>query len=192
MMASEERTVTVVQKDDDEFRIRDGGVAVYGRDDTPALRHDIGGVVMHGFAPGAPLVHMHCWDADRACDVHVSGGVDLSGKVTLSGDADAPLPLQMTHRFEGDHHQTLSIDPIDHALEVSTELARPIHHALQMRTPLQLRFCNPWHVASDYAVELRVGKRSFLSIRLTGATVATPQACADDSCPPVVSHPFQP
>lgn len=191
-MPNEERTVTVVQNEGDEFRIRDGGVAVYGREEMPALRHEVEGMVVHGSVPGAPLVHMHCWDADRACEVEVSGGLELAGRVALTGQPDAPLPVQMTHRFEGDHRQTLNIEPVDHSLEVRTDVAHPVHHALQMRTPVQLRFCNPWNIASDYAVELRVGKRSLMSIRLTGATVATPQPCAEESCPPVVTHPFSP
>ena len=64
--------------------------------------------------------------------------------------------------------------------------------AVILRTPLQLRFCNPWHIASDYTVEVTLGERRLWSVRLTGATVATPQPCADDGCPPAPSHPGRP
>jgi hypothetical protein len=57
---------------------------------------------------------------------------------------------------------------------METQLADPIHHALQMRTPLQLRFCNPWHVVSDYRMEIHLGENRVISVRLTGATVASP------------------
>ena len=53
------------------------------------------------------------------------------------------------------------------------------------RSPLDVRFCNPWHVASDYRVEVNLGQNRVIGIRLSGATVATPQAC-EDPCPPPV------
>jgi hypothetical protein len=52
-----------------------------------------------------------------------------------------------------------------------------------MRTPLEVRFCNPWHIASDYRLEVNLGKNRVMGIRLSGATVATPQPC-EPTCPP--------
>lgn len=89
------------------------------------------------------------------------------------------------------HH--LKVEQFGHTMDVSTALAMPIHHALQMRTPLQVRFCNTWHVASDYVVDIKMGDRSLFSIHLTGATVATPQPCPEEEpCPPPMAHPGHP
>jgi hypothetical protein len=75
---------------------------------------------------------------------------------------------------------------------VNTQLAQPIHHALQLRTPLELRFCNPWHLVSDYILEINLGNNRVISVRLTGATVATPQPCDNQGCPPAQAQPDHP
>ena len=136
------------------------------------FRHE--GALTHATAPERPLVHMVLWDDDCACTI--------DGRVVLAGDPAAPFEATFRHRFPDDHRQTHT---------VKTALAEPIHHALQMRTPLQVRFCNTWHVASDYTVEITVGERTFAKIRLTGATVAKPQPC-DEPCPPVITQPVHP
>ena len=163
---TEERTLVVTQPPGERFGHR-GGLAVGGDDDLPALRHD----VVHGTAAGRPLVHMVCWDEERPCRV------DVGGQITVVGDDERPVRVDMRHRFDNDHRQT-------HRVE--TRLSDPIHHALQ------LRFCNPWHVASDYRVEVNLGNNRMISIRLTGATVATPQPCEEDGCPPPAGQPVHP
>jgi len=170
--------VTLLQEADDRLALDHGAVALHGADDRPALRHDVTGGVLHGSAPGRPLVHMVCWDEEP-----FQVEVEVGGRVALTGDVDAPVVVRMQHEFANDHHQTLAVDPVDHTLHVDTALASPIHHALQLRTPLELRFCNPWHVASDYVMEITLGDSRVIGVRLTGATVATPQPC-DDECPP--------
>ena len=119
---------------------------------------------------------MVCWEEQNSC--HITADAQL----TIRGDKEAPVNVQMRHRFEGTHHQTHEVAPLEHTLEVPTALARPIHHALQMRTPLQLRFCNTWHLASDYNLEIRLGDNRVAALRLTGATVASPQPC-EEPCP---------
>lgn len=171
--------VTIVQDDRARFALDHGTVALQGVDHQPALKHEVSGAVVHGTAIGKPLVHMVCWD-EEPCEVEVSG------RVALVGDPDAPLTVQMRHEFTTDHHQTHAVEPVDHTLHVDTALATPIHHALQLRTPVEVRFCNPWNIASDYRVDITVGDRSVIGIRLTGATVATPQPC-QDPCPPAPS-----
>lgn len=136
------------------------------------MKHD----VAHFSSTERPLVHMVCWEEENSCRVTVDGAV------TLRGDDKSPVNVRMDHAFHGDHHQTHEVAPLDHTLNVRTALAEPMHHALQMRTPLQLRFCNPWHVASDYQLDIRFGKNQIASVRLTGATVATPQPC-EAPCP---------
>lgn len=168
--------VTILQDAGDRLAHDHGALVVQGASDQPALRHDVAGGILHATAPGKPLVHMVCWGEE-------SVDVELTGQVTLAGSPDSPVLVHMQHEFTGDHHQTLAVDPVDHTLHVDTALAAPIHHALQMRTPLDVRFCNPWHIASDYRVEINVGARRVIGIRLTGATVATPQPCEPD-CPP--------
>jgi hypothetical protein len=186
-MADETETEIVVLTQPEGERLaldHAGSVALHGDDDCAPMRHDVGARLTH--VTERPLVHMVCWDEDDLCRVQVEG------RVTLAGDEKAPLHVTMAHRFENDHRQTHRIEPVDHTMHLPTALASPIHHALQMRTPLQLRFCNPWHIASDYTVEVTLGERRLWSVRLTGATVATPQPCADDDCPPAVSHPGRP
>lgn len=158
-----------------------GGVALYGDAQQSRLRHDLSGLVEHGTKAGSPLVHMVCWDAEP-CPVAVGG------EVSLVGDADRPI----RHEIVGEHHQTMRVDPLEHSLHVDTKLAAPIHHALQMRTPLELRFCNPWQVASDYRLEINLWNSKVISVRLTGATVATPQPCDTEGCPPVDAGPTHP
>jgi hypothetical protein len=53
-----------------------------------------------------------------------------------------------------------------------------------MLTPFELRLCNPWHVASDYQMDIKLWDCRVISVRLTGATVARPQPCEVDDCPP--------
>jgi len=165
-MAEETRKLIVTQAEDEPF-------AVVGSEEHAPLRHRFAGDVNH--RTDKPIVHMHLWDDDCSCK--------LVGDVRLRGDPEAPMVLQ--HRFPDGHQQS-------HRIE--TGLAHPIHHALQMRTPLQVRFCNSWHIGSDYSLTLEAGGRELLGIRLTGATVATPQPCPEDEerpCPPP-SRPIHP
>ncbi len=169
---AEEKRVVLTQEKDEPLR-HQGSLEVHGDCDQPPLKHQ----VLHATAPHQPLVHMVCWEEDSSCSC------TLDGEVTIKGDEKAPLHVRMAHEFANEHQQLHKVEPLDHALNVNTALAEPIHHALQMRTPLQLRFCNPWHIASDYVMELRMGNNRVMSLRLTGATVATPQQC-EDPCPP--------
>jgi len=177
-----ERTVVVTQPEEDRFAVDHGGIALYGDKQQPPLQHQVigQGQLVHTTTPQQPLVHMVCWEEDETCKI------EMSGRVTLVGDEQAPLQVKMSHQFANDHHQTHVIEPVDHTLKVNTQLADPIHHALQLRTPLQVRFCNPWQIASNYQVELNLGNTRVISIRLTGVTVATPQTCEEMPCPPVV------
>ncbi len=175
----------IEQQAGDRFALDHGALALHGADAEPAIRHEVNGAVMHGTAPGRPLVHMVCWDQEDPCPV------DVRGTLTVAGDPETPVHLRMQHEFLNDHHQTLAVDPIDHTLRVDTGLAKPIHHALQMRTPLEVRFCNPWHIASDYRLEVNLGNNRVIGIRLTGATVATPQPC-EPPCPPADGRPGRP
>jgi len=155
-VAEQTRKLIVTQPEDTAF-------ALAGSECDPPLRHRLGGEITH--RTDKPIVHMHLWDEDCSCR--------FEGGVTVRGDPEAPVVLE--HRFPDVHRQ---------AHIVETGLGDPIHHALQMRTPLQLRFCNSWHVASDYTLGLEIAGRKLMGIRLTGATVATPQPCPEDACPP--------
>ncbi len=180
---AKEKKLVISQEEDDRFALDAGGVAIYGECEQPPVKHDVAGKVVHATTPHEPLVHMICWDQEEVCRV------EMDGALTVKGDEKAPLHVRMRHHFDNDHHQTHQVEPLDHALDVSSSLAEPIHHALQMRTPLQLRFCNPWHIASDYLMEVRLRKRRLMAIRLTGATVATPQPCEEEPCPAPIKTP---
>ena len=177
-MANETNTQIITQPEGTAFRTsHQGTVAVHGIEKADPLKHRLSGEVVHSSNAEHPLVHMVMWDDDCACEVN--------GRITVVGDAQAPVQAILRHRFENDHPQTLSF---------KTALADPIHHALQMRTPLQVRFCNAWHVASDYTIEINLGRNRVIGVRLTGATIAKPQPCDDEMpCPlPVVSQPIHP
>ncbi len=179
---AEDKSVIIKQNEDEQFSQKHSGeLTLCGTKDENALQHEFGGQVIHKTVK--PLVHMICWEEEQTC------GVELSGNVVLSGNKEQPVEVRMSHHFTGTHHQTLEVEPLDHSLKVQTKLSDPVHHALQMRTPLQLRFCNPWHIASDYRVSINMGNSPVLSVRLTGATVATPQPCEDEPCPPSADRP---
>ena len=184
---SETETNIITQNEGERFAIEhNGGVALYGAEKQPPMQHKFGGQIVHTGTPQQPLVHMVCWDEEDSCHVQVAGNV------VLTGDPDKPVHVHMRHEFANTHQQTHAIEPMDHSLKVDTRLAEPIHHALQMRTPLQLRFCNPWHIVSDYVLDINLGNNRVISVRLTGATVATPQPCADENCPPPTIQPDHP
>lgn len=164
-MAEEEiRRVIVTQPCGESF-------ALAGSDEHDPLRHRVQGDVIH--RTDQPVVHMHLWNEDCVGK--------LEHQVTCHAGEDNPV--NVAHRFPDGHDQS-------HRME--TSLAEPIHHALQMRTPLQVRFCNTWQVASDYSVRVALRGRPFLDIRLTGATVATPRPCPDEDCAPDPQPPVHP
>ncbi len=133
--------------------------ALSGSEERDPIRHKVQGDVLH--RTDQPVVHMHLWNEECV------GKLDHQVHV----HADEKNPVNVVHRFSDTHAQTH---------QMQTSLAEPVHHALQMRTPLQVRFCNSWQVASDYSVQVGLRGRPFLDIRLTGATVATPQPCPED------------
>jgi hypothetical protein len=159
-MADEEveetRTIIVTQRCAESFSLS-------GSEQHPPMQHRVQADMVHH--TDKPVVHMHLWNEECV------GKLDVQHR---SG-TDTEQPFHVAHRFDTPHAQTH---------EMQTSLAAPIHHALQMRTPLQIRFCNTWQVASDYSVQVALRGRPFLDIRLTGATVATPQPCPDDDCAP--------
>lgn len=180
--------VILTQPDDERLRHDHAGVlGLHGEEDAPPVRHRFHGEVDHmvGGAKGRPLVHLVGWESEPF-------PLEVSGRVVLAGDRETPVPVEMSHRFETVHDQHFDVEPLDHTLHVDTGLASPIHHALQMRTPLELRFCNPWHVDSDYTVDVRLGERPLLSINLRGSTRATPEPCDNTPCPPVRAQVMRP
>jgi len=131
--------------------------AISGHDKAAAVKASI----LH--KTEEPMVHMHLWDEQCVCNLDV--------KLRVEGDPENPI--NVAHKFENEHSQTHKIE---------TRLSEPVHHALQMRTPLQVRFCNSWNVASDYSVSLNLRGKPLLSLRLTGATIATPKPCPEENC----------
>ncbi|HEY2187885.1 MAG TPA: hypothetical protein VGH48_04920 [Caldimonas sp.] len=186
-MADEIEDVTVHQPDGQSFRVQHEGTLTAQHEGTLRVRGDSRADPMHhrvgaelGSAPDRPLVHMVLWDEQ---------GAEVNARLTVAGDPEKPLHAQVRaqlhHRFEDEHRQL-------HRVE--TALSHPIHHALQMRTPLQVRFCNSWQIASDYTIEIRLGDNRLIGVRLTGATIAKPLPCDDvQPCdPPVITHAMHP
>jgi hypothetical protein len=186
-MADEIEDLTLRQPAGESFRTHhegtlhvphEGTLRVRGDAGAEPLQHRVGAEL--GGAPGRPLVHMVLWDEQ---------GAEVNARLTVAGDPDKPVHAQVRaqlhHHFEDEHRQV-------HRVE--TALAQPIHHALQMRTPLQVRFCNSWQIASDYTIEIRLGDNRVIGVRLTGATIAKPLPCDDaPPCdPPVITHAMHP
>ena len=158
--------VILRQPDGEALRLDHGG----------ALKHQVGAELVHSTTAERPLVHMVLWDENAK--------VEFDGRVTLAGDEKQPVHARVRHGFDNEHQQVHRFD---------TALQSPVHHALQMRTPLQVRFCNTWQIASDYSIEIRLGDNRVIGVHLTGATVAKPLPCDDDACPPaVITHPTHP
>src|SRR5215212_2722966 len=121
-MADETKVVILTQKEPERLRHDHGGVAHYGDRERPPMAHQFEGHVAHSTSPKQPLVHMVCWDVEEPCHV------DVSGRIVWAGDEKAPIPMTMTHYFV-DPRCKMEVEPM--TLNVSTELARPLHHALQ-------------------------------------------------------------
>jgi len=175
-MADEPRELILEQREGDALRVEHcGTLRVHGDARADAMRHHA--ELVHATPADRPLVHMVLWDEDCACEVN--------GRLTLTGDEAAPVHARLHHTFDTDHRQT-------HRIE--TALAAPVHHALQMRTPLQVRFCNSWQIASDYSIEIHLGGNRVIGVHLTGATIAKPLPCEDTPpCEPaIVTHPMHP
>src|SRR4051794_5998683 len=133
-MADETEIVILTQPEDERLRLdHDGSVGLYGEEKRAPLRHRFHGDAEHvvGTAEGRPLVHVVAWDT-QPCEV------EIKGRVALTGDPEAPVSIEMQHAFEGVHDQHFDVEPLDHTLQVDSALAEPIHHALQMRTPLEV------------------------------------------------------
>lgn len=154
-MADEVRKVIVTQEEATSFAIAGS------RCDDP-LQHRVGAEMVH--STEQPLIHMHLWNEECVGQVEA--------EVTVRGDPEKPVGL--VHQFPDTHHQSH---------DIRTKLSEPIHHALQMRTPLQVRFCNAWQIASNYSLGIDYRGRRLLEVKLTGATVATPQPCPEDDRP---------
>lgn len=181
-MADETRIIT--QPKGERFALDHNGVSLYGDREQPSIRHTVEGKVAH-LTP-EPLVHIICWQEEQACRV----GVDAH--VTLSGDRERPVEVRVQHHFANDHKQTLTVERFEHAMSVPTSYKQPIHHALQMTSPVELRFCNPWQIDSAYQLEVRTARARLLSIRLQGSTRCTPLPCDDQPPSPEVGVPNRP
>jgi hypothetical protein len=176
-MADEIKTTILTQPPGERFAVNhDGGAALFGSKDHDALQHEFAGQIVHRVAPNHPLVHVVGWSEDDSL------GVNVAGKLMLSGDEKSPIQVRMMHEFANTHHQTheVTLAPVDHNLKIDTSLAQPIHHALQLRTPIQLRFCNAWLITSNYTIGVVVNDTPLIAINLTGSTRVVPQPCDDE------------
>lgn len=176
-MPDESREIIIKQPDDEVLRHEhQGGMALYGNKNKDALQHEFAGQIVHHTAPNHPLVHVVGWSNDEEVQM------ELKGTVTLTNDRDAPLNMRLVHEFPEPHHQThdVTLAPVDHSLKVQTALAEPIHHALQLRTPIQLRFCNIFVITSDYNVQVNINGSPMINIRLRGTTQVEPKPCEED------------
>ena len=152
---AEEKRIVIRQNPGDELAVdHQGGVAFFGARSQPALQHIHDACVVH--ETQKPLVHVHSWDVERG-----------------------PVVVPVTHQFQGDHNQTLNIQSFGHDMHVVSRESDPIHHALQMRTPIAVRVgmdCT-CVMESDYTFELRTAERQLFTMTMKGRTVFK------DDCP---------
>lgn len=178
-MADETRVIT--QPPDARFRVEHDGQ----RPDADCCIHPIvhDARLTHAGNPQQPLVHVVQMRQDEPC------GVKTSGELAHIGDPERPVPLEMRHSSpHGPVELDVNVRDVRHSLCVDTGLQDPMHHALQLKTPLQLRFVNPWTADSDYRVSLTLAGRTLLELRVAGRTVLAPQPaddCANRSAPRV-------
>jgi hypothetical protein len=158
-----------------------GGLALYGVKDLNPIQHEFNGQVIHRTAPESPLVHVVGWSSGDEVEMI------LSGRVELTNTRETPLHVRLAHEFPEIHRQSheVTIAPVDHTLKVNTRASDPIHHALQLLTPLQLRFCNVFLVKSDYRIIANVNGATMVDIHLSGETTIIPQPCDDEGPGPV-------
>jgi hypothetical protein len=172
-MANEERKIT--QPEGARFR-----VALEGQEpDDQGCLHPIvhHGVLAHeGGAAERPLRHVLRMDQDVPCEL------GHSGEMRHTGDPERPVPLDMRHSSPEPVVLDLKVNQARHALAVDTSLTEPMHHALQLKTPLQVRFVNPWEAKSDYAMTVELAGRPLLSFKLQGTTTLRPEAAPPDPC----------
>ena len=117
----------------------------------------MGAELVHSTTAERPLVHMVLWDENAKAE--------FNGRVTVAGDEKQPVHVRVRHGFNNEHQQV-------HRFE--TALQSPVHHALQMRTPLQVRFCNTWQIAS--------------TTRSRSASATTASSACTSPAPPSPSH----
>lgn len=179
-MADETRIIT--QPEGDEFQV---GLSGQTPDPDGCVRPIVHQARMlhEPAAGGKPFVHMVCWDRDAAC------AVEHSGEVVHVGDPERPVPLDMRHSTAEPVKMDMAVSPLEHDLGVKTALDRPIHHALQLKTPVQLRFVNPWKAESSYTLEVRLGNRNLMSVNLNGTTTLTPCPPPPDPCAEAAKKP---
>lgn len=185
-MADEIKTTILTQPPGERFAVNhDGLLALHGDKDKDALQHEFAGQIVHRIAPNHPLVHVVGWSEEDTL------GVNVAGQLKLSGDENSPLQVRMMHEFNNTHHQTheVTLAPVEHNLKVGTSVTEPIHHALQLRTPIQLRFCNAWLITSNYTIGVVINDVPVIAINLAGTTRVQPQPCDDEvPCLPAVKY----
>jgi hypothetical protein len=170
-MADETRIVT--QPEGERFRLALEGPQPDAQGCERPVLHQ-GRLVHEGGSPELPIVHMVCWDSEDACSL------THGGEVRHVGDPERPVPLDMRHSTAKPVELDLRVSQVSHALGVQTTLQDPIHHALQLKTPIQVRFVNPWEAASQYSIGIAVGGRSVVEVSIRGKTVLTPHPAAPD------------
>lgn len=117
-----------------------------------------------------PLMHTICWEPEEPCTVA------HEGQMLHVGDPERPVPLDMRHSTEKPVELQVHVGPVEHGLRVHTRSCEPMHHAVQLQTPLQVRFVNPWVAESDYRLTVQLGNSRMLDVRLVGRTRLTPLA----------------
>jgi hypothetical protein len=172
-MADETRLIT--QEPDARFRVEHDGQRPDADGCVHPIRHDAR--IVHEGREELPFVHIVQMRQDEPC------GVRTSGELAHVGDPERPVPLEMRHSSpHGPVEIDLRVRQAQHELRVSTDLQDPMHHALQLKTPLQVRFVNPWTAQSDYRVSVTLGNRQLLDVRIAGQTILTPRPAPPDSC----------
>jgi hypothetical protein len=172
-MSDETRIIT--QAPTDRFRVEHDGQRPDAAGCVHPIRHDAR-LVHEGGREELPFVHLVQMKQDEPC------GVRTSGEIAHVGDPQRPVPLDMRHSSQAPVELDLRVRQLEHELRVSTGLQDPMHHALQLKTPLQVRFVNPWVAQSDYRVSVTLGKRRLIDVHIAGQTILSPRPAPPDPC----------
>jgi len=164
-MPPEERSIT--QPDGKSFRVAHEGQTPDDEGCIHPIIHQ--GTLLHEGHEKRPLYHKVHFTHDE------SHALSHRGALTHRVDPATPVPLDMRHSTQEPVKLDLQVRSLGHQMGVTTTLQDPIHHALQLKTPLQVRFVNPWHAQSEYSFSLDVAGRTVMSLSVRGSTVFSPR-----------------
>ena len=106
MSETEKEELTLRQIEGERLALdHQGEFGLHGTHSGPPMQHAVAAQFEHTTPSNQPLVHMVCWDEERACE--------LNGRIVVAGDDKAPVHVRMAHDFTNEHHQHHRVEPVE-------------------------------------------------------------------------------